>query len=100
MKSVPTATVQFLENMVKRFETIENSRVLTDMLKVAEKDLSRLSQIDTEGAGTARFSSLYISSTLLCDRIIKNKLWYTSSCVEQHNLVRNSIGKLLKKVIK
>ena len=100
MKSVPTATIAFLEMMVKRFETIENCRVLTDMLKVAERDLSRLSQIDRESAGTARFSSLYISSQLLCDRIIKNKLLYSNSGVEQQNLIKNSIGKLLKKVIK
>lgn len=100
MKSVPTATAKFLETMLRRIETVENSRVMISLLEVAEKDLSRLSQIDTEVAGTARFNSLFISSQLLYARIIKNRLWYSNSCDEQHNLVKNSIGKLLKNAIK
>lgn len=100
MKSVPTATAEFLETMLKRIETVENSRILISLLEVAEKDLSRLSQIDTEMAGAARFNSLYISSQLLISQIIKNKLWYSDTCVEQQNLIKHSIGKLLKNAIK
>lgn len=100
MKSVPTATAKFMDTVLKRIETVENPRILISLLKVAEKDLSRLSQIDTEVAGTARFNSLFISSQLLFARVTKNKLWSSDACVEQQNLMKKSIGKLLKNSIK
>lgn len=100
MKSVPTATAKFLETLLTRIETIENSRVLFSLLEVAEKDLARLSQIDTEVAGTAKFNSLFIKSQLLYASIVNNRLWHSNLGVEQHNLIKNSIGKLLKITMK
>lgn len=100
LKSVPTATVRFLENMLKRIENAENSRVLISLLEVAEKDLSRLSQIDTEVAGIARFNSLYVSSQLRFTRIIKNNMWCTNTSLEQQKLMKMTIGKCLKNAIK
>lgn len=100
LKTVPTATAKFLETMLKRIEHAENSRVLISLLEVAEKDLLRLSKIDTEVAGTARFNSLYVSSQLLFTRIIKNKLWCTPASPDQQKLGKKSIGKCLKNAIK
>ncbi|XP_071440620.1 integrator complex subunit 4 [Hetaerina americana] len=78
------------------------ARIRRELQEAAQRDLSRLAEIDSNLAGAASFASLYISSQLLLEKVVSNKMWASPTAAASHqgNIVRNSINQLLQQCLK
>ncbi|XP_075235890.1 integrator complex subunit 4 [Lycorma delicatula] len=96
-----SSSEKFLKYILDRLEAAPTARVRTVLLEAAERDLSRLSEIDETVAGLANFVSLYIASQLQLGKLLSDSLCYSNNTTTlQANLVKNSIAHLLQLCLK
>ncbi|XP_067013887.2 integrator complex subunit 4 isoform X2 [Anabrus simplex] len=102
LEAVETGTCQFLEAMLTRLETTQSGRLREELLEAAQRDLTRLADIDGSVSGTARFAALYIGSQLLLGKVVSNRMWANPAALatQQGNVIRNSIAQLLQNCLK
>ncbi|RZF35188.1 hypothetical protein LSTR_LSTR012626 [Laodelphax striatellus] len=93
--------MKFLESILDRVAAAPSPRVQAMLLEAAQRDLSRLSEIDSTVAGLANFVSLYIGSQLQLGRLLSDNRCYSNNTTSlQANPVRNSIAHLLQLCLK
>ena len=98
LTSVPSSTPVFLDTLLSRLESAPNARVHIELLRAAEKSLTTLATKDESVSGAAQFVGLYITSQLLMNKVLEDKLWY-SSAVKGNN-IKTSISLLLQNCLK
>lgn len=98
LTTVPSSTPGFLDTLLSRLESAPNAHVHIELLRAAEKSLTTLAAKDESVSGAAQFVGLYITSQLLLNRVLEDKLWYSNTV--KGNNIKTCISLLLQNCLK
>lgn len=98
LTTVPSSTPGFLDTLLSRLESAPNAHVHIELLRAAEKSLTTLAAKDESVSGAAQFVGLYITSQLLMNKVLEDKLWYSNTV--KGNNIKTSISLLLQNCLK